>query len=1213
MKTTIHLIVLAVLLLSTTGFLPSSGSAMKGKLLGIHQQMGSDQRVILRFASPEAMARFRKLPDGFPDAFAGALGSVFRWIPGEIHYRMEDFSMMVADLTAAEAAMLARHPEVAYIEQDYVYQLHRPEVRVSSQDGVTPTEEYQYGLGMLGVTEELHQAGFTGAGVKVSVIDTGITSSHGDLHVTSGWNYFINSPYYGDVRGHGTHVGGIIGAERNGFGVVGVAPEAELNALLVCDIYGRCYGSSIILSVLWSMNRDVDIINMSLGGPTRSTAMEEAMQAAYNQGILLVASAGNEGRGSDSVGYPAKFDSVVAVTAVDEAGDVAAFSSRGPDVELAAPGVDVVSTYAELPFFDPIYLSLSGTSMASPHVAGLAALLIEANLGISNIQLREKLKTMALDLGAAGRDDEYGWGIPRFARTGDQTREHSPDASTGGPYRGVVGETLRFSAAGTLDLDDNRLEYHWDFGDGTSGQGRETAHAYTEPGDYELILSVRDPGGLTDVAHDVASVRAGIVKELRIPAVDAGYGREPDHIWLGYDVFAGLTLRRQSYGLMRFETGADEDSFLLSLALEMTGAEGDEQPGVGVISVGALPAQLSADWGDVEFQDVVGSGVALLDPQITLNMVEGQVGEGIVNQFSTPRAEIGVLDEAFQSGSMAFRVDMDTGGESESMTWTDPVLLVRYLDGINAEQFPPEVDAGGDRRVPAGARVRLDGSGTSDPEGDVLAYEWVQIGGEPVGIHQSTSPVAEFDAPIGDDILVFELRVNDGVFQMTDQAKIFVGEAPAELHTLVIPTRNGYSGYVSDEYPELNFFDRRYIFVGAMGRSELREDGGHYGYVVDVGAFQFDLTGIPDGSQVVSATLEITGAARYTSNRVSYQAKVIDDSVDDRWDGLNFQDVTEAREVLVLYPELRQRDVDPYLVNSFSVDAGVVEARRESTERITFRLDGPTQRIFPDYEWYAWWSGNPSDIKQYAPRLIVQYSAVEGSGPALTPTPTGTVGPSPTHTPTPPPTETATPTEKPPTESPTPSLTPTPTSTLTPPATPTATSETGTLSREIIAGEEDTYAYQEYYLWVNGVGEDYMRFAPGYRPGWRFTQIDVPQGARIDSAYLEVYVDERDDPSMYLYAQAVDDAPDFADSGPQYRTWGRAHALWDTDDLGFGWHQSPNISALIQEVVDRPGWASGNAIAILAQPIGGGRVHLRQWDYEQGRFAARLTIQYSAP
>jgi hypothetical protein len=190
-------------------------------------------------------------------------------------------------------------------------------------------------------------------------------------------------------------------------------------------------------------------------------------------------------------------------------------------------------------------------------------------------------------------------------------------------------------------------------------------------------------------------------------------------------------------------------------------------------------------------------------------------------------------------------------------------------------------------------------------------------------------------------------------------------------------------------------------------------------------------------------------------------------------------------------------------------------------------------------------------------------------------------------------------------------MTSTPTGTATP--TPTSTREAGIVSREISSGAEDAYAYQEYYFWVNGVEEAYMRFAPGNRPGWRFAQVDVPQGARIESAYLEVYVDQRDDPSMYLYAEAVDDAPDFSNAGPQYRTWGDVHALWDADDVGFGWHQSPDIAALIQEVVARPGWGSGNAIAILAQPVGGGRVHIRQWDHEAGRFAARLMIHYSSP
>ena len=183
-----------------------------------------------------------------------------------------------------------------------------------------------------------------GKAMKVAVLDTGIDPVHPDLvaNLRMGMSFVSSETSTDDFNGHGTHVAGTIAAAHDQIGVVGVAPAAALYPVKVLDRNGRGQWSNLIAGIDWCINsQDIRVLNMSLGGPAAPVALEQMCALAWERGRLLVAAAGNDG---GPVGYPAKWESVVAVSALDGAGMIAAFSNRGPEVELSAPGVDVLST-----------------------------------------------------------------------------------------------------------------------------------------------------------------------------------------------------------------------------------------------------------------------------------------------------------------------------------------------------------------------------------------------------------------------------------------------------------------------------------------------------------------------------------------------------------------------------------------------------------------------------------------------------------------------------------------------------------------------------------------------------------------------------------------------------------------------------------------------------------------------------------------------------
>ncbi len=256
---------------------------------------------------------------------------------------------------------------------------------------------------------------YKGTGVPVAIIDTGIDLDHPDLAVANNVTFVDGTSSGDDDNGHGTHCAGIVAALDNEIGVIGVAPEASLYAVKVLDAGGSGWVSDIIAGIQWSVGNNMQIISMSLGSRFDDQALRAACDAAYDAGIILVAAAGNSGnppgRG-DNVIYPARYGSVIAVATTGQDDKRASWSSTGPDLELAAPGVNILSTVPGSGYESEGW---SGTSMACPHVAGTAALVIASDNTLTNNEVRQKLIDTAEDLGAPDRDNLYGWGLVNAA------------------------------------------------------------------------------------------------------------------------------------------------------------------------------------------------------------------------------------------------------------------------------------------------------------------------------------------------------------------------------------------------------------------------------------------------------------------------------------------------------------------------------------------------------------------------------------------------------------------------------------------------------------------------------------------------------------------------------------------------------------------------------------------------------------------------------
>ena len=303
--------------------------------------------------------------------------------------------------------LLTLNPQVEYAELDYV--VHA---------ALIPNDTYyyrQWGLDKIrgpAAWDVLVDAGLLGhtADIIIAVLDTGVDLLHPDLDskIVQGYDFFNHDSVPQDDHGHGTHVAGIAAAETNNYrGVAGVSWDARIMPVKVLNANGDGSYSDLADAIRFACASGADIINMSLGGTEYSHTLHEAVEQTYQDGCLMVAAAGN--RGGAGLLYPARYPQTIAVAATDQGDGRASFSSYGPEVDVAAPGEGIYSTYWEAPYTHT-YTYISGTSMATPHVAGLSGLVWSLCPGLSNGEVQSIIEATAKDLGSLGWDPYFGFG-----------------------------------------------------------------------------------------------------------------------------------------------------------------------------------------------------------------------------------------------------------------------------------------------------------------------------------------------------------------------------------------------------------------------------------------------------------------------------------------------------------------------------------------------------------------------------------------------------------------------------------------------------------------------------------------------------------------------------------------------------------------------------------------------------------------------------------
>jgi len=368
--------------------------------------------------------------------------SLIRQHGGRTRRAYRNLAAVAAELTDSQIASLRANPNVAYVEQDGM--LYALDAELDASWGVK-----RIGAG------EVHALENRGKGVKVALIDTGIDYTHIDLddNYVDGYDFVNDDSDPMDDSGHGTHCAGIIAAEDNDIGVVGVAPEASLYAVKALDSTGTGYLSDVAAGIDWAIENGMDIISLSMGTNEDYQTMRDACKRAETAGIIVIAAAGNDyrrrrNREWDTVDYPARYNSVIAVGAIDQTDIKTYFSSTGAAMELAAPGIYVGSTD-----LGQSYSYRSGTSMACPHVAGVAALILSGPGG----DVRTVLQETAEDLGTAGWDLWYGYGlVDAFAAAGSAPEPPiltRIEITPGSPTL-FLGETQQFTARGKDQYDD---------------------------------------------------------------------------------------------------------------------------------------------------------------------------------------------------------------------------------------------------------------------------------------------------------------------------------------------------------------------------------------------------------------------------------------------------------------------------------------------------------------------------------------------------------------------------------------------------------------------------------------------------------------------------------------------------------------------------------------------------------------------------------------
>lgn len=359
------------------------------------RQENSTQTLLVHFAAdstPELRAAW----------IAQMGGELVAWMP---QIGVAEVRLLGQDVAAAAAQPLMASDIIAYAEADQVVSAtYDPDDPDFSDDMMSYGLKHVQALDAWDIVTGSQE-------IVIAVIDTGINAEHPEFagRLVDGYDFINNDHQPEDLSGHGTHVAGVIAAALdNGEGVAGVCPNCTLMPVKVLNRYNLGSWSQLAQGILFAADNGARVINLSLGATSRSETLARAIDYAIESGVVVVASAGNNG--SDRPFYPAAFDGVIGVSATTIKGEHWAKSDFGSYIDLSAPGELIYSTYHKLDNAYRGYTYMSGTSMAAPFVSGVAGLLfsVEPNLGAE--QVIEAMRLGADDLGPDGWDADFGFG-----------------------------------------------------------------------------------------------------------------------------------------------------------------------------------------------------------------------------------------------------------------------------------------------------------------------------------------------------------------------------------------------------------------------------------------------------------------------------------------------------------------------------------------------------------------------------------------------------------------------------------------------------------------------------------------------------------------------------------------------------------------------------------------------------------------------------------
>lgn len=329
---------------------------------------------LIRFHRPERFA-----------AFSEALRTPHRDRPGL--QRIRELPIILAwscPVPESVVQLLSRYPNEFTIEDDALIAIQAASHRPVSWEGGIP-----WGVRQIKAPQAWGTT--TGHRVHIGVIDTGADYRHPDLRqsLMRGVNFVHRGMLPHDDNGHGTHIAGTLAAANQMYGIIGVAPRALIHPVKSFDENGAAYVSDIIHGIEWCIRNGMHIINMSFGMKSRSKSLLQAMTQAYQSGVTVVASSGNDAK-RKSIDYPARYSQTISVGATDRSRRIAPFSNRGQFVDIYAPGEKIVSSWIK-----GKYREMSGTSMATSHISGAIALLLAVRPRLKPGEIKALLRRTA--------------------------------------------------------------------------------------------------------------------------------------------------------------------------------------------------------------------------------------------------------------------------------------------------------------------------------------------------------------------------------------------------------------------------------------------------------------------------------------------------------------------------------------------------------------------------------------------------------------------------------------------------------------------------------------------------------------------------------------------------------------------------------------------------------------------------------------------------